>query len=169
MPSHAVGVALIGAALLAFFLTGRDGGVRAEPGADSLVRIDPKTNKVAETMAVGRKASGVAVGGGYVWVTNAADGNVWRIDPQTREVLKVPARGTPTGVAVGSSALVADGPEHSLAAIDPTTGSVSFVTRLQGSPGLSLPVAAGTEGVWFADPARSESSARWRKHTRAAP
>ena len=80
-----VGITLIGAALLAFFLTGRDGGVRAEPGADSLVRIDPKTNKVAETMAVGRKASGVAVGGGFVWVTNAADGNRLADRPEDEE------------------------------------------------------------------------------------
>ena len=117
------------------------------------MRIDPKTNKVAEAMAVGRKANGVATGGGFVWVTNAADGTVWRIDPKTKKVLTVSARGTPTGVAVGPSALVANGPEHSLAAIDPTTGSVASLRGSQGSPGLSLPVAAGPEGVWFADPA----------------
>ncbi len=38
----AVGVALIGAALLAFFLSQGDASAKAEPGADSLVRIDPQ-------------------------------------------------------------------------------------------------------------------------------
>ena len=150
----AVGIALIVAALLAFFLAQGGTSVKAEPGADSLVRIDLKTNRVTKTMSVGREASSVAAVGGFVWVTNAGDGTVWRIDPKTGTVVKVSARGTPTGVAVGHSALVADGPEHRLAAIDPGTGSVRFVTSLPGSPGLSLPVAGGTTGgAWFADPA----------------
>ena len=149
----AVGVALIGAALLAFLLTQGDGSAKAEPGADSLVRIDPKTNRVTETMPVGRKASGVAAAGRFVWVTNAGDGTIWRIDPKTAEVLKVAARGTPTGIAVGSSALVADGPEHRLVAINPASGSVRYETALPGSAGPSLQVATGEAGAWFADPA----------------
>ena len=35
---------------------------------------------------VGRGSAGVAVAGGSVWVTNAIDGTVTRIDPQTNEV-----------------------------------------------------------------------------------
>jgi streptogramin lyase len=85
----AVGIALIGAALLAFVLTQGGATVKAEPGADSLVRIDPQTNKVTKTMPVGRKASGVAAAGDFVWVTNAGDGTVWRIDPKTGTTLKV--------------------------------------------------------------------------------
>ena len=45
-----VGVALVGAALAGFFLTRDGSGVTAEPGADSLVRIDPKTNTVTKTI-----------------------------------------------------------------------------------------------------------------------
>ena len=63
----AVGVALIGAVLAGFFLTRSEGGgVAAVPGADSLVRIDPKSNKVAKTIPVGRGASGVATSTGRV-------------------------------------------------------------------------------------------------------
>ena len=152
----AVGVALIGAALLAFLLSQGDGSAKAEPGADSLVRIDPKTNRVTETMPVGRKASGVAAAGRFVWVTNAGDGTIWRIDPKTAEVLKVAARGTPTGIAVGSSALVADGPEHRLVTINPASGSVRYETALPGSAGPSLQVATGEAGAWFARPRRAD-------------
>ena len=85
-----VGVALIGAALLAFFLTrNASSGAKAEPGADSLVRIDPRTNNVTETMPVGRLAGGVAADARYVWVTSAGNGTVWRIDPKTKRVLKL--------------------------------------------------------------------------------
>ena len=86
-----VGVALIGAALAAFFLTrGGGGGVDAEPGADSLVRIDPPTNNGGRDDAGrARKADGVAADARYVWVTSAGDGTVWRIDPKTGRVLKL--------------------------------------------------------------------------------
>src|SRR5262249_53712384 len=107
-----VGAALVGAALLAFFLTRGGGGVAAEPGADRLVRIDPKTNRVTQTIPVGRKASGVAADGRFVWVANAGDGTVWRIDSETSRVLKIAVHATPTGIAVaGGYAVTANGPE----------------------------------------------------------
>jgi branched-chain amino acid transport system substrate-binding protein len=47
--------------------------------------------------------------------------------------------------------LVANGPEHSVASVDPTGGAVSYVTRLPGEAVGAVPVAAGTEDTWFAD------------------
>jgi branched-chain amino acid transport system substrate-binding protein len=47
--------------------------------------------------------------------------------------------------------MVANGPEHSLVSLDPSDGSVSYVTRLRGDATSSVPVAAGKQGVWFAD------------------
>jgi YVTN family beta-propeller protein len=149
-----VGVALIGAALAAFFLTRSAGsGSKADPGADSLVRIDPRTNNVTETMPVGRLAGGVAADARYVWVTSAGNGTVWRIDPKTKRVLKLSALGTPTGIAVsGGKAILADAPEHKIVSLDEATGAVEFVTPLGGYFWSDLQVAAGQEGVWFADP-----------------
>ena len=136
-----VGVALIGAALLAFFLTSGGGGTRPEPGADSLVRIDPKTNKVVETMSVGRLAGSVAADSRDVWVTSTGDGTVWRIDPKTGSVLKLAAHGTPTAVALGGGkAIVADAPEHRIVSLDAATGTVALLRparrprRLQPAP-----------------------------------
>jgi hypothetical protein len=42
-------------------------------------------------------------------VTNAGDGTVWRIDPRTHAVLKLSARGTPTGVVVAGGRAVVCG------------------------------------------------------------
>jgi ABC-type branched-subunit amino acid transport system substrate-binding protein/streptogramin lyase len=146
----ALGVAVIAASAAAFFLTRGGSGTAALPGADSLVRIDPATNRVTDTLSVGRNASGVAAHGRHVWVTSFADGNVWRVDARSHDAIQVPVRGSPIGVAAASgSVLVSDGPEHQLVWIDPTEGAVTLVTRLAGD-GIAA-VAGGPGGAWFAD------------------
>ena len=55
----------------------------------------------ARTIPVGDGPRAVAVGEGSVWVANAADGTVSRIDPETNEVMKTITVGNaPVGVAV---------------------------------------------------------------------
>jgi outer membrane protein assembly factor BamB len=149
----AVGTALVAAGLAAFFATRGGGGPAAEPGADRLVRIDPGTGRVLKTIPVGRKASGVAAAGRWVWVTSYADGTVWRVDAKSSGTLTIPVEGSPTGVAAGTGAvLVANGPEHALVSLDPAAGTVAFRTALGGDPNGPDPVAAGRAGLWFADP-----------------
>ena len=149
-----VGVALLGAALLALFFIQGASGPAPLPGADTLVRIDPKTDKVAGTFSVGRKSSGVAVTDGFVWVTNLADGSISRIDPRTRTVTTIPGQGEPTGIAAaGGSTVIADGSAHKVTAFDSATGALSYPARLQGSGNGTLQIAGGASGIWFADPA----------------
>jgi YVTN family beta-propeller protein len=145
----AVGVALVGASLLAFFLSQSGSGVTAEKGADTLVGINEVSGKVTQTMPVGRLASGVAADSRYVWVTSAGDGTIWRIDPSTGSVLKLSAHGTPTAVAVGQGrAVIADNAAESLSSFDEDTGALRFTAKLPGD--LSGPwLAGGPEGVWF--------------------
>jgi YVTN family beta-propeller protein len=147
----AVGVALLAAAAGTFFAT-RGGGPRAEPGADSLVRIDPATNRVTRSMPVGRLAGDVKTDGGDVWVTSAGDGTVWRIDARTRRAVQFAAHGTPTAIALDKGrAIVLDAPEHKVVSLDAASGAVGFATTLAGPAYNNLPVAADREGVWFAD------------------
>ncbi len=140
--------------MLSFFLTRSEPGVSGEPDADVLVHIDSTSNEVSDTMPAGRAASAVAVGDGFVWVANAGDGNVWRVDPRTRAVIKIPTRGSPVDVAVGrGEVLVANGPEHSLTAIDARTGEFRFTSTLGAAYSVgSLRVVGDDGGVWFADP-----------------
>ncbi len=150
----AVAVSLIAAALLGFFLSRGTGAVKADLTADSLVQIDPKTNDIVSTTPVGHRTSGVSASGRYVWVTSFADGTVWRIDARTRTALRIPVAGSPTGVAAGPGlVLVANGPEHSLTSIDPASGTVSYTTPLSGDAAGTVRVAAGDQGVRFADAA----------------
>jgi YVTN family beta-propeller protein len=61
---------------------------------------------VLAPVAVGRGAAGVAEGGGAVWVANAIDGTVSRIDPRARRVVKtLPVGGAPSEIAAGLNAL----------------------------------------------------------------
>ena len=150
-----VGLLLLGAALLAFFLTRGNGGAGAEPGADSLVRIDPKTNTVARTMPVGRQTSGVAVSGRRVWVANAGDGTLWRIDPGTSKVLKIPVHATPTGVAAaGPYVVVANGPEGTATGFDAATGENLGAATLSLPDFQTILVAGGEGRIWYAVPAK---------------
>ena len=49
---------------------------------DTVSRIDPESGQVVDTIEVGDEPEGIAVGGGAVWVANAAGGTVTRIDPK---------------------------------------------------------------------------------------
>jgi DNA-binding beta-propeller fold protein YncE len=58
---------------------------------------------VVERIAVGRGAAGLAVGAGSVWVANALDGTVSRIDPRRGEVVEtIEVGGLLQDVAVGA-------------------------------------------------------------------
>ena len=52
------------------------------------------------SIPVGDEPAAVAVGAGAVWVANAGDGTVWRIDPVTYEVETIDVGGAPAGIAV---------------------------------------------------------------------
>jgi YVTN family beta-propeller protein len=151
-----IGVALIGAALLAFFLTRGGAGPPATTGR--LTAIDPATNKVAATTRVGPQPSAVAVGAGRVWVTTLGDDGLWRIDPKTRDVLRIAANVNPVGVAIsGGTAFVA----NNSSPYAPPVGSVTPIDARSGDAldaiptGGALAIASGP-GVWLI-----HDAARW--------
>ncbi len=57
---------------------------------NTLVRIDPRTNRIAAVIPVGRGAETVAYGGNTVWVYNDADQTVEGIDTRTNSVVAPP-------------------------------------------------------------------------------
>ena len=68
---------------------------------DSILRIDPATDRVTPTVRVGRLPTAVAAGGGAVWVTSGRDGTLTRIDPDTSDVETIDLGGAATDVAIG--------------------------------------------------------------------
>jgi DNA-binding beta-propeller fold protein YncE len=53
---------------------------------NSILRIDPKTNEVVESIRVGRYPTSLVVAGDALWVANERDRTVSRVDLKTRDV-----------------------------------------------------------------------------------
>jgi serine/threonine-protein kinase len=106
------GLALVAAAVLAAVLLGEGGGPGGPstkptlaPNADSLQRIDPRTNKLIATIRPGTNVGALAAGEGAVWATGESDGSLLRIDPEANAVS---ARGS-AGAAEGGPSYPAAG------------------------------------------------------------
>jgi hypothetical protein len=171
------GVVAIAFALGAYLAVGGGGGAASTRG--SLVRIDPRTNRVAAQMAVGNDPSAVAADANGVWVANHNDGTIWRIDAHSDRVIsQSPAHGVPADVAIlpanavgnspssPGSAVVVNGPsDFNVVEIDaasntatafgvpgggPTNGGAGGPSGGAGTPGVST----GGSGIWVAQPDR---------------
>jgi branched-chain amino acid transport system substrate-binding protein len=138
---------------------------------NAVASLDP-SGHVDSYTDVGASPSNVTVGEGSVWVLNADDQTVSRIDPETREVLKTFSTGqTPTDIAVGAGAVwIGNAPTRagdiaytaSVSRIDPQSSVVTRTLRLPAPekddfpplgvlPGVSqLAVAQGT--LWAINP-----------------
>ena len=153
------------AAGLALTLTG--GTKRATPSLiarnNTLVRIDPKTNEIVAQTPVGAPAKlltgagDVALGGGFVWVYNWLDHNIYVVDPRTNTVLRnVPILGSWisdhwNSIAAdsdGAWALSGQGDSGSLWRVPP---GLRYPLRTPLPLGYDpLAVAAGEGVVWVA-------------------
>jgi YVTN family beta-propeller protein len=123
---------------------------------DSVAVIDPKTNEIVANVRVGNQPSSIAAGEGAVWVVNAEDLTISRIDPETRAVRTIRTHATPSDVAVGEGAVwVANGAENTVSRIDPRSMIVERTIDLPPpqqslGPGNQTFIAAGGGAVWVA-------------------
>jgi serine/threonine-protein kinase len=143
-------VALVAGGLASFFAF-RGGGEPAAARGDTLVRIDPATNEIADRLPVAGRASSVNVGDdGHVWVTSREERTLTRIDPATGKARTTKIGGTPLDVAVRDGlAVVVNGPYVvGYEVVDATTGASINATRLPGADFAPAAVAAGDAGIW---------------------
>ena len=134
-------------------LTG-GGGTRVVGNA--LAAIDA-AGRVDSYTEVGASPSNVTVGEGSVWVLNADDQTVSRIDPETRQVVKTFGTGqTPTDIAVGEGAVwVGNAPGRgedisytaSISKIDPQSFVVTRALRLPAPEKDDFPPVGVLPGV----------------------
>jgi DNA-binding beta-propeller fold protein YncE len=52
-------------------------------GPNTIVRIDPKTNEIVQSIRVGRLPGAIAATAEHVWVVNERDGTVSRVNAET--------------------------------------------------------------------------------------
>jgi YVTN family beta-propeller protein len=146
-----VGAVLIAAAAAAYLLFPGGGAPAGQAGV--LVRVDPVADKVAQTLSVGSHPTGVAVGAAHVWVTTAGDESLRRIDPKTLGVLRIPANGSPVGLAVKGGVVYVDNgfPSPNVTRIDAQSGQRDDVILPRClSAGACPTIASGSGGVWLA-------------------
>jgi YVTN family beta-propeller protein len=117
--------------------------------ARTLVRIDPKTGKVAATIQLDGtpdEESSVAAGEGSVWITINGPPKLVRIDPKTNKIvasMDPPASPAALRAGVGGLWLVSNADK--VVRLDPTTGSVVAEIPVGGGPRFT---AIGGGSVW---------------------
>jgi serine/threonine-protein kinase len=127
----------------------RDAVGLAASGDDAVLRI---ANGEATPVGVGRAPEALAVGGSSLWVTNAGDGTVSRIDLDTAQVSGAPIAvgGRPLGIAAGKTAIwVTNYTDGTVTRLDRTSGAVLGEPIEVGRRPRG--VAVGEGSVWVAN------------------
>jgi virginiamycin B lyase len=120
------------------------------PDKNLVTGVDPKTNRVIQTLEVGPQPRFVTTGAGSVWTLNQGDGTVSRVDAKTGK----PVANIEVGVP-GSGGELAFGNGHvwetvfqiPLSETDPAVNQV--VRHWTGAGGDSLRVGHGS--VWLSN------------------
>ncbi len=112
----------------------------------TITRIDPRTNRVGQSIHVGTNSvTGLAVGAGSVWATSE-EGRLIRIEPGPRPVIQTIDVGSGAEfVAFGEGAVwTANFVDGTVSRIDPRTNRVTETTRV----GAAQAIAAGAGSAW---------------------
>ena len=113
------------------------GGISSVVRGNSLAAVDPSTGRVVAEVPVGATPAAVAVGGGAVWVLNADDQTISRVDAETKEVRTLAIGATPTDLAAGAGGVwVGNGGKLARAQFAGTTAVA--LTRLDARTGAVL-------------------------------
>jgi peptide/nickel transport system substrate-binding protein len=123
---------------------GQAAAARLEPNSVGL--IDARGG-VRRQVEVDKAPVGVAVGAGAIWVTNANDGTVSRVDGGKGSVVQtIPVGTNPNGIAVaGGTVWVANHDDGTVSRISPGTNAVVQPIRVGTGP---TAVVSGLGSVW---------------------
>jgi YVTN family beta-propeller protein len=129
-----------------------DGSVWALDSTNgTVVRINPATHAVMQTIPVGSDPAAVTVTGGNVWVANSGDGTVSRINTAANKVVQPHIRvgNIPVAIASGPSGVwVANQGDDTVNRINPVTGRATRTVQVGGRPDG---IAVGPDAVWVAN------------------
>jgi YVTN family beta-propeller protein len=149
-----VAAGTLGAALAADL-----GSSRSRTAAPNAIAvIDPRTNAVSATTAVGARPGALVTGSGGVWVANLDDRTVTRIDPRTRRVVRtIPVAVEVAGLAGGAGSVWYTTSKGRLFRIEPAYDSTARIADLGEHDGRFArpvrPAAVGFGSVWVVDAA----------------
>jgi peptide/nickel transport system substrate-binding protein len=118
--------------------------------ANAIIFVDAgKLTPVAQEETGGRPV-GMAVGAGALWVSDAANDRVLRLDPQSHRIEdRIPVGRNPSGIAASSrSVWVANTGGRTVSEIRPESGTVVATVPVGNAP---VAVASGAGAIWVAD------------------
>jgi YVTN family beta-propeller protein len=123
---------------------------RAYPGVQPIVRVDPATNRKADTIPT--KADGaLAVGGGSVWHAGITTQTIYRLDPRSGHTLaEIPIGVVAKYMTAADGSLWVGSDSGRVTCIDMATNKVSGTFQVEGR---APAVAAGLGAVWIVDTA----------------
>ena len=170
-----VGGCLIAVAAAVVGLVELTGGLAQPRSGNEVVALDASSGRSVSYTGVGAAPGNIVSGAEGIWVLNADDRTITRIDPATRKVLKTFATsGVPTDLAAGDGALwvgsgvavvrglvTNSGQTVAVARIDPATTIVTKTAHLSGSASLDgdtgptfgvSAIAVAPGAVWVVDP-----------------
>ena len=126
----------------------RGDSVWVAPSSGLLTRLDGTTGRVVGQIDPNASPTGIAVGEGAVWVSDAEADNVVRVDP-TGLLTPIPVGGAPSGIAVGAGGVwVADSLDGAVVRIDPAARAVTTTIKVGRGPDS---VAVGAGSLWVAN------------------
>jgi streptogramin lyase len=110
-----------------------------------VVAVDTASGEIVAAAELGSKPAAVAAADDAVWVGDALDGVVTRLDPRSGKVVKSIGIGAPAvDVAVGLGAVwVATGSSGTIVRVDPEIGAVVDRINLAAPDAVVVPDAAG--------------------------
>jgi YVTN family beta-propeller protein len=140
---------LVATALVVDRIGDRGAGVAAIT-ADGLGLVGAKSGRLLGQVALDERPGQIAAGEGALWVVDAEQGTVARVDPAARRVVqRIPVGRDPAGVAVGDGAVwVTVSGDRSVSWINPATNTVVKRVLVGNGP---TGIALGDGAVWVAN------------------
>jgi DNA-binding beta-propeller fold protein YncE len=113
-------------------------------------RLDPLARRVIARLRVGKLPSAMAVEGNSVWMVNAGDHTISRIDAETNRVETHEVASQPGGLVAAAGSIWLTHPQDgTVCRIEPASGRTVATIPVGGS---AYGVAADNRGVWIALP-----------------
>jgi YVTN family beta-propeller protein len=125
---------------------------RAYPGVQPIVRVDPATNRKADTIPTDAEGA-LAVGGGSVWQAGIATQTIYRLDPKSgRRLAEIPIGVVAKHLSAADGSLWVGSDSGRVTRIDLATNKVTGTFQVSGR---APAVTAGLGAVWIVDTAHA--------------
>jgi YVTN family beta-propeller protein len=143
-----LGAAVVAASVATYALRSDESGL-PRLAENTVGLVDPESNRLVAEVPFGSPIDAIAAGAGALWVSNATDGTVSRIDPETFDVRTIDVGGRPAGLAfAGGSLWVANSEARRVTQIDVESAKVVQSVPVGNGPRA---VAVGFGSVWVAN------------------